>query len=385
MKRTGAFLIAVVLSVSLIVAMVSCDGDTLSHALIVSSTTGGSVVEPGEGLHTYGMGPGPGCTYEEGEVIDLVAVADEGYRFVEWTGDVGTVVNVTAASTTIFLNDNYSITANFMKTCDLTISSTAGGSVTTPGEGTFTYQAGTVVDLAAEASECSWFGNWTGDVGTVGNVNTASTTITVDGNYSITASFYEGADFQSEVTFRVVDTQGLPVEGATVFVHEPKRTDETGEAVFILPACPLVYSAGKAGYSPVSGTVVVPPDEPIIQEVVLWVSSRLQDIEIIPPEPETGDNLVIRLAGIWSNTCAPGKPDVSVTNVSMIDDTRSILVSFWYPEEWCHFTMTPWEVETDVGQLPAGHYTGFVTYEMEGSYFLWIGIFDMVVSNGDEP
>ena len=36
---------------------------------------------------------------------------------------------------------------------DLTISSTAGGSVTTPGEGTFTYDADTVVDLVAEAKE----------------------------------------------------------------------------------------------------------------------------------------------------------------------------------------------------------------------------------------
>ncbi|MFW6118112.1 MAG: hypothetical protein ACOC6R_01290 [Chloroflexota bacterium] len=34
---------------------------------------------------------------------------------------------------------------------DLTISSTARGLVTTPSEGTFTYDADTVVDLVAEA------------------------------------------------------------------------------------------------------------------------------------------------------------------------------------------------------------------------------------------
>jgi hypothetical protein len=42
-----------------------------------------------------------------------VAVVDEGYRFDEWTGDVGTIADVNAASTIITINDNYSITANF--------------------------------------------------------------------------------------------------------------------------------------------------------------------------------------------------------------------------------------------------------------------------------
>ena len=36
---------------------------------------------------------------------------------------------------------------------NLYITSTAGGSVTTPGEDTFTYGEGTVVDLTAEAEE----------------------------------------------------------------------------------------------------------------------------------------------------------------------------------------------------------------------------------------
>ena len=73
--------------------------------------------------------------------------------------------------------------------CDLTISSTTGGSVTIPGEGTFNYDQGTVVDLTAEAEEGYQFGSWTGDVGTIGNLNATSTAITVDDNCSITANF----------------------------------------------------------------------------------------------------------------------------------------------------------------------------------------------------
>ena len=72
---------------------------------------------------------------------------------------------------------------------DLIIASTAGGSVTTPGEGTFTYDEGTVVNLMAGAEEGYQFVNWSGDVGTIAAVNNATTTITMSGNYSITANF----------------------------------------------------------------------------------------------------------------------------------------------------------------------------------------------------
>jgi hypothetical protein len=73
----------------------------------------------------------------------------------------------------------------------LTISSTAGGSVTTPGKGTFTYAPETVVDLVAEPEEGYRFVEWTGDVDTIANVNTALTTITMEGYYAITANFEE--------------------------------------------------------------------------------------------------------------------------------------------------------------------------------------------------
>jgi hypothetical protein len=74
------------------------------HNLTISSTGGGSVVDPGE--------PGP-YTYDEGEVVDLVAEADEGYCFVNWSGDVDTIADVNDANTTITMNDDYAITANF--------------------------------------------------------------------------------------------------------------------------------------------------------------------------------------------------------------------------------------------------------------------------------
>jgi hypothetical protein len=81
------------------------------------------------------------------------------------------------------------------ETYDLTIASTAGGSVTTPGEGTSNYDEDAVVNLVATSDSCYHFVNWTGDVSTVADVNDAATTITVNGDYAITANFEEGVTF----------------------------------------------------------------------------------------------------------------------------------------------------------------------------------------------
>jgi len=72
---------------------------------------------------------------------------------------------------------------------NLTTSSTEGGKVTTPSEGTFTYNKGTVVNLVATPDAGYHFVEWTGDVNTIANVDAAITTVTMDGDYSILANF----------------------------------------------------------------------------------------------------------------------------------------------------------------------------------------------------
>jgi hypothetical protein len=80
---------------------------------------------------------------------------------------------------------------------NLTISSTEGGEVTIPGEGTFTYDEGTVVNLTAEADEGYQFFNWTGNVSTISDVNSTTTSITMNGHYLITANFAYGNFIQT--------------------------------------------------------------------------------------------------------------------------------------------------------------------------------------------
>jgi uncharacterized repeat protein (TIGR01451 family)/uncharacterized repeat protein (TIGR02543 family) len=145
--------------------------------------TGSGSTGPAVGQHTYGAGA----------VVFLSAAPASGYRFVNWSGDVGTVGNVNAASTTVTMNGDYSIVANFAAVQHgqyvLTISSSTGGAVTTPGEGTFARDAGTVVNLVASPASGYRFVNWTGDAGTIADVNDVSTTITMNGDCTITANF----------------------------------------------------------------------------------------------------------------------------------------------------------------------------------------------------
>jgi len=177
-----------------------------SHDLATSSTEGGSVTEPGEGV----------VTYYEGTVVDLVAEAEEGYRFVEWTGDVGTIADVYATTTTITMNGDYSVTANFVAIYDLTVSSTEGGSVTTPGEEVFTYDEGTVVDLVAEAEEGYRFVEWTGDVSTITDIYANATNITMNGDYTITANFMATYD----LTVSSTEGGSVTIPGQGVFTYD---------------------------------------------------------------------------------------------------------------------------------------------------------------------
>jgi len=90
------------------------------YTLTVNSTAGGSVTEPGQGIFT--------C--DPGSVVDLLAVPDSGYKFVNWTGYVGTVADSYAADTTITMNSSYVITANFTLSTLPTVITTTATSVT---------------------------------------------------------------------------------------------------------------------------------------------------------------------------------------------------------------------------------------------------------------
>jgi len=97
--------LAVVLALS--VGLIGCGGEevpeTPQYNLTISSTEGGEVTTPGEGAFAY----------DEGTIVNLVAEPEDGYRFVNWIGDMAAIADIDAATTTIIISADYSITASF--------------------------------------------------------------------------------------------------------------------------------------------------------------------------------------------------------------------------------------------------------------------------------
>ncbi|GAI41756.1 unnamed protein product, partial [marine sediment metagenome] len=131
------------------------------YTLTVASTTGGSVTEPVDAISTY----------DAGTVVDLLAVPDTDYEFLNWTGDVDMVTDVDAADTTITMNGDYSITANFEPITPPTYALTMAaapviGGTATDVIGLSPYAEGAEVSIAAVAEEGYQFVDWTALAGT---------------------------------------------------------------------------------------------------------------------------------------------------------------------------------------------------------------------------
>jgi len=218
-KRHYAQIVCIFLAViALVVAIAGCGhmSDDDYYQLTIASTYGGSVTTPGEGNFFY-------ATNTTNTTVELVAEPDAHHHFVNWTGDVETIGNITAAATNITMYDHYSIIANFELDegwYSLIISSNYGGSVAEPGEGYFAYAADTTVELVAEALDYQQFDyrfkEWTDDVDTIANVSAAATNITMDDSYSITANF-EWFDI-IQVAAGMHHTVGLKNDGTVVAV-----------------------------------------------------------------------------------------------------------------------------------------------------------------------
>jgi len=103
-RSTAAGILLIV--IALVIGGVACEGDgdgTSTYQLAVSSASGGSVTTPGAGSFTY----------VAGMVVQLAATPNDGYHFLSWTGDIEHIADPNAAFTTITMNGNYAVVANF--------------------------------------------------------------------------------------------------------------------------------------------------------------------------------------------------------------------------------------------------------------------------------
>ena len=97
MIRLGVLLILIALVLGMTGCGVAVPGVTVQYSVTISSTIGGTVTTPGEGLFRY----------PAGAVVNLVAEPELGYEFAGWTSNADTIADGRNATTTITLNKNY--------------------------------------------------------------------------------------------------------------------------------------------------------------------------------------------------------------------------------------------------------------------------------------
>jgi len=148
----------------------------ITHELTIAvDPVGGGTTDPAVGTHIY----------DEGSVVPITATVSAGYVFDQWIGDVA---EPNSPTTTVTIDASKIITAQFaVITHELTIAvDPVGGGTTDPAVGTYTYDEGSVVPITATAASGYVFDQWVGDVA---NVDSPTTTVTIDASKVITAQF----------------------------------------------------------------------------------------------------------------------------------------------------------------------------------------------------
>jgi uncharacterized repeat protein (TIGR02543 family) len=157
------------------------NGNTPNYTLATSATNGTVTLSPAGG------------TYASGTVVTMTANANSGYAFGSWSGSV----TGTTSPTTVIMDGNKSVTANFVVVPTYTLTTSAiNGTVTlSPAGGT--YASGTVVTMTANANSGYAFGSWSGSA----TGTTSPTTITMNANKSVTANFTQTVTYTVTSSF----------------------------------------------------------------------------------------------------------------------------------------------------------------------------------------
>ena len=167
------------------VVLFPCTGNhpPTNYSLTVSAGPGGTVTTPGIGTFQY----------PANSTASLQAVANNGYEFVRWEIVLDAAWTDNNAATSVVMTTNGTAKAVFRQKHTsyyaLTVSAGPGGTVTTPGIGTFQYPANSTASLQAVANNGYDFVRWEIVLGAPSIENNASTTITVTTNGTARAIF----------------------------------------------------------------------------------------------------------------------------------------------------------------------------------------------------
>jgi len=160
-------------------------------------------------------------SYEPGEQIQVTAVANSGYGFANWSGDLSGSNPIE----TVIVNGNLNIVANF-SAAQYTFNATANGNGSVdwvPNKAL--YGDGEIVTVTATPAAGHYLVGWTGDVAPT-SVNPLE--VTINGNTSVTANFLP-------ITYYTLTTSAV---GGGAVTRDPELTQYPAGTQVTLTAVP---------------------------------------------------------------------------------------------------------------------------------------------------
>jgi hypothetical protein len=160
--------------------------------------------------------------YDEGAVVDITAIPAGGWQFVNWNGDIA---DTNTASTTVTMNADKTVIANFTRIpYNLTVNITGSGS-TSPATGTTSYANDAIVRITATPNSGWVFSHWSGDV----NGTTNPIDVTMNADKVVTANFAP----KGITLIGAVNQNPLAYQGKTVRISGAYRGWESGVNMLI--------------------------------------------------------------------------------------------------------------------------------------------------------
>ena len=183
------------------------------------------------------------------EIVPITATPASGYYFVNWTGSED-IEDPNARSTTVTMDEGKSVTANFVEISYTLTMGTSGNGTTTPVAGDHEYGEGAVVSITANPGSGYVFSSWTGDVA---SSTSASTTITMDEDQTITANFVAASSDDDDGDSGGGGGGGIfgeiSIRDVLGYHHDGNRSDGTGVYMPVTSA----YKALKGAQTHVEG------------------------------------------------------------------------------------------------------------------------------------
>jgi len=277
-----------------------------------------------------------GGVYNHGQTVNLIASANTGYEFVNWTENG---VQVSANTTCSFTaTGNRTLVVNFrLKTYTITATAGTGGSITPSENVNVTHGSNQTFSIAADSGyEIS---DVKVDNVSVGKVS-SYTFNNVIANHSIQASFSLLPPATYTVTFNVNDVSG-PLQGANVsFNGESLQTDSQGRAVFSeVPVGNRAYTVSKTGYENSTGSVNVDSDKSVnvfLTKKTYTLSTNTVGQGSVSKSPDKSTYThgeIVQLTAIpstgWSFSSWSGDQDGSVNPASItMNSNKTITANF---------------------------------------------------------